>query len=123
MDNALSPLIAEGLRSASHDAIHIRDYHMQRATVAPELDAPRWVKLRHQNSNTLRSEMLGDTTKIFDTEFLPESENSMNQDEIHDGRILTPSSSLADRAIIYRRLRKGAEGQESGVTFGEHHAR
>jgi predicted nuclease of predicted toxin-antitoxin system len=25
-------IIAEGLRSASHDAIHIRDYNMQRAT-------------------------------------------------------------------------------------------
>jgi len=32
IDNALSPLIAEGLRSAGHNAIHIRDYNMQKAT-------------------------------------------------------------------------------------------
>ena len=32
MDNALSPLIAEGLQSAGHSAIHIRDYNMQKAT-------------------------------------------------------------------------------------------
>jgi len=32
IDNALSPLIAEGLRSAGHNAIHIRDHNMQKAT-------------------------------------------------------------------------------------------
>ena len=38
IDNAISPLVAEGLRAAGHDAVHVREYHLAAADDAEILD-------------------------------------------------------------------------------------
>ena len=38
IDNPLSPLVAEGLRKAGHDAVHVRDYGMHAAEDEPIME-------------------------------------------------------------------------------------
>lgn len=46
IDNALSPVVAEGLRQAGHDAIHVRDLGLAAAddvTIFEHADRDKWV--------------------------------------------------------------------------------
>ena len=38
IDNPLSPLVADGLRKAGHDAVHVRDYGMHAAEDEPIME-------------------------------------------------------------------------------------
>ena len=53
--------------------------------IAPKLDTARRIQFGYVNPHAFLSKMLGHTAKIFNSEFLPEAKNPVNQDNIHSG--------------------------------------
>src|SRR5437588_4015338 len=53
--------------------------------VSPKLDTASWIQLRHMNPHALFSKVLSDSPKIFNSELFAESEDTVDQDDVHSG--------------------------------------
>ena len=68
IDNALSPLVADGLKSVGYDTVHVRDYGMQSASDAEILE-----RALNENRVIVACDPCRDQT-IF--HFIPRHDNS-----------------------------------------------